>query len=179
MVVLPHALPGSHGCACVPLFCPPTSLPTPPPSPPPPVGAVPEHPPRGPAARTSRAGHLFHTWRWACLAAVPTPTYPAPSSHRGQKSCLHVCVFLCCLAYRITRYCLSKFHLYALMSVILVFIFSIVLKYTLFTMSCQFLQYSKVIQLHMIYSSPLWFITAYCHLVACIYSETLFIAYIK
>lgn len=147
-------------CVCAP-SCPPTSLPVPP------VGAVPEHPLQGPCSASSPhwpsvlcvAMDMFH-----CHSLTSPYPRPLPQRPKGCSPCLCLSV-LSCIQDR--RYCLSKVHLCALIRCNIGVYFLIVLTCTLFTMSCQFLQSSKVIQLYMpIFFSVMVYHSIF-HLVTC------------
>ena len=106
----------SHGFTCVPHPEPPSHLPPHP---------IPLGHPSAPALSTclmhpTWTGDLFHPWQYTCFNVVLSDHPTFAFSHRVQKSVLYICLFMSCI--QGYRYHLSKFHIYALVYCIGVFL---------------------------------------------------------
>ena len=108
----------SHGCVCVPPFRTPLS-----PSSLLHSWVVPEHQLwESCFMHPTCTGHLFYIWEYTCFNAILLNHPTLSFSHILQKSVLYICLF-CCLTYRAGHcYHLSKFHIYALVYCIGVFL---------------------------------------------------------
>ena len=105
-----------HGCTHVPYPEPPSHLPPHP---------IPQGHPSAPALSAclmywTWTGDLFHIWYYTCFNAILSNHPSLTFSQSPKVSSLHLCLF-CCLAYS-HCYHLSKFHIYALIYCIGVFL---------------------------------------------------------
>ena len=104
----------SHGCTCVSLSW--TSLPIPS------LEVVPVHWLWVPCfMHWTWTGHLFHIWWYTCFNAVLSNHPTLAFSHRVQKSVLYICVSFA-VSHIGSSLPFSKFHIYALIYYIGVFL---------------------------------------------------------
>ena len=113
-----HALTWiSHGCTCVPHPEPPSHNPPPP---------IPLGHHSAPALSTclmhqNWTGSLFHIWQYTCFSGILSDHPTLAFSHRVQKT-VNTSVSLLLSHIQCYRYHLSKFHIYALVYCIGVFL---------------------------------------------------------
>ena len=95
---------------------PPTSLPIPS------LWVIPVHQPQASCILyRTWTGDSFLIWYYTFQCHSPKSSYPRPLPQSTKDCFIHLCLF-CCLAYRVYHYRLSKFHIYALVYCIGVFL---------------------------------------------------------